>query len=254
MHYLDMGQGEPLVLIHGLGSVKESWKYQFDLSEKFRLIIPDLRGHGECNDFQDISIAGFADDVLSLLDSLDIQQAHFCGLSLGGLVVQEIYRQQSDRVQSMILSNTFSYLPYFIRYTSLHDRLKNLRSLTSDEYISITAEKCLYQKTPDLIEEAKSLFLIKSEPYIQTSRSAVKSNYLPILPFVKAPTLLIGSLYDEVVPLFSVYQTKWCMPQAKLILFDQCGHLPNLERREKYNEVLTQFIEQQKSLPVSCTV
>ena len=252
MHYADIGQGDPLVFIHGLGSIKESWKHQYALSDHYRLIIPDLRGHGECNNGEEISIAGFAEDVLALLDSLGITQAHFCGLSMGGLVVQEIYRQKPDCVQTMILSNTFSYTPSFFGNLSLQERMNNLQSLSIEEYVTLTAKRCLYQKTPELIEEAKTMFSIKSDPYAASSRSAIQSNYLPMLPFVKAPTLLIGSLYDEVIPLPAIYQMKWFMPQAKLILFDKCGHLPNLERKEKYNEVLFEFIEESKGQVATC--
>ncbi|MCG7333763.1 alpha/beta hydrolase [Sporosarcina sp. ACRSM] len=252
MHYVDIGQGDPLVFIHGLGSIKESWQYQYELATHYRLIIPDLRGHGESEEDQAISIAQFAEDVCTLLDRLEIRQAHFCGLSMGGLVVQEIYRQQPDRVQSIILSNTFSYTPYLFGYLSLKERMRNLQLLTLDEYITLTATRCLYEKTPDLIQEAKSMFVIRSEPYIASSQSAIQSNYLPMLPFVKVPTLLIGSLYDEVIPLYSIYQTKWFMPQAEVIIFDKCGHLPNLERKEKYNEILFDFIEESKRKKGTC--
>lgn len=252
MHYMDMGQGDPLVFIHGLGSLKESWKHQHELAAQYRLIIPDLRGHGEDEGEQAISISGFAEDVLELLDSLDIPKAHFCGLSMGGLVVQEIYRQRPACVETMILSNTFSYTPIFFGHLSLRERMRNLHALTIDEYITLTAERCLFESTATLVEEVKAMFLIRQEPYIASARSAIQSNYLPMLPFVKVPTLLIGSLYDEVVPLFSIYQTKWFMPQAKLILFDKCGHMPNVERKEKYNEILLQFLEKSKFEKGTC--
>ena len=206
----------------------------------------DLRGHGENEDNQAISISGFAGDVLELLDSLAIPRAHFCGLSMGGLVVQEIYRQRPECVQTMILSNTFSYTPIFFGHLSLRERMRNLHSLTIDEYVTLTANRCLFDKTSALVEEAKAMFLIRSEPYIASARSAIQSNYLPMLPYVKAPTLLIGSMYDEVVPLFSIYQTKWFMPQAKMVIFNNCGHLPNLECKEKYNDILIDFIEDRK--------
>lgn len=252
MYYVDIGQGDPLVFIHGLGSIKESWQHQYELAAHYRLIIPDLRGHGECNEDQSISIAQFAEDVLALLDTLDIRQAHFCGLSMGGLVVQEIYRQQPERVQTIILSNTFSYTPYSVGNLSLKERMRNLQLLTLDEYITLTATRCLYAKTPEFIAEAKEMFHIRPEPYFASSHSAIRSNYLSMLPFVKVPTLLIGSMYDEVVPLLSIYQTKWFMPQAKMVIFDNCGHLPNLERREKYNEILFDFIEESKRKRLTC--
>lgn len=112
-HYLDMGKGEPLVLIHGLGSKKEMWKNQFELSESNRLIIPDLLGHGESNEVEKISMPNFAKNIIGLLDQLGIESAHFCGISLGGMVVQEVYRLFPERVRSMILTKLDEVLEQF---------------------------------------------------------------------------------------------------------------------------------------------
>lgn len=238
---MNIGQGETVVLIHGLGSKKESWINQFNLSSNYRLIIPDLRGHGESEITNNISIVNFAQDILSLLDSLNIKKAHFCGLSMGGLVVQEIYKQKKERVLSMVLSNTFSYVPSFLGQLTVMKGVKNLQLTSSDDYTTYTAKKCLYQKESTLIEEAKKMFLIRKEPYIASALSAIKSNYLPILPFVKVPTLIIGGKYDEINPLISIYLTKGFLPKAELVIFDNCGHLPILEKKEEYNKLLDRF-------------
>ena len=236
-----MGLGDPVVLIHGLGSKKESWENQYELSSNYRLIIPDLRGHGESQIYSNISISNFAIDILSLLASLNIKKAHFCGLSMGGLVVQEIYKQNKETVLSMVLSNTFSYAPTFLGQLTVMKGAKNLSATSKEEYTTYTAKKCLFRKEPKLIEAAKKMFNIKKDSYIPSSLSAVKSNYLPILPFIKIPTLIIGGKYDEVNPLISIYQTKWFMPKAKVVIFDNCGHLPILEKKEEYNQLLNRF-------------
>lgn len=84
--YLHFGKGDPLVLIHGLGEVKEAWEYQYELADQYELIIPDLRGHGVCNKTEGISIINFALDIISLLEELKIETAHILGLSMGGAV------------------------------------------------------------------------------------------------------------------------------------------------------------------------
>jgi pimeloyl-ACP methyl ester carboxylesterase len=81
--YLHFGSGEPLVLIHGLGEVKEGWQSQYELSEYYELVIPDLRGHGEYRSLEGISIEAFAKDVIGLLHELSIESAHILGLSMG---------------------------------------------------------------------------------------------------------------------------------------------------------------------------
>jgi pimeloyl-ACP methyl ester carboxylesterase len=82
--YLHLGKGEPLVLIHGLGEVKEGWEDQFELADQYELTISDLRGHGECSKADSITIRQFASDIIGLLKELGIINAHILGLSMGG--------------------------------------------------------------------------------------------------------------------------------------------------------------------------
>src|SRR6478735_10307343 len=103
--------GEPLVFIHGLGEVKEGWSNQFEFANQYDLIIPDLRGHGEYITAGEISIKNFAYDVISLLKELGIESAHICGLSMGGMVTQEIYRQAPEMCRSLMLVSTFHFVP-----------------------------------------------------------------------------------------------------------------------------------------------
>jgi pimeloyl-ACP methyl ester carboxylesterase len=105
MPYLHFGNGAPLVLIHGLGEVKEGWQSQFELADQYELIIPDLRGHGECTKTEGISIPNFASDVIALLIELKIESAHILGLSMGGAVAQEIYRQAPANIFLKTLSS-----------------------------------------------------------------------------------------------------------------------------------------------------
>ncbi len=102
-----MGSGEPLVLIHGLGERKEAWVCQYALANSYDLIIPDLPGHGQSTPAEEVSIEAFARDTLELLDVLGVESAHICGLSMGGVVAQEMYRMAPDRCRSLILVNTF---------------------------------------------------------------------------------------------------------------------------------------------------
>ncbi|WP_071393168.1 alpha/beta fold hydrolase [Bacillus tuaregi] len=90
--YHDIGSGIPLVLIHGLGSRKEAWKPQYELAARYRLIIPDLRGHGETSFNDSFTMQNFAKDIRNLIEYLRIPDAFICGLSLGGMVAQELYK------------------------------------------------------------------------------------------------------------------------------------------------------------------
>ena len=111
--YKDLGSGTPIVLLHGLGSTKEAWVSQHELANKYRLIIPDLRGHGETVINENFTIKNFALDIIQLIEHLNIPSAFICGFSFGGIVAQELYKQRPDLVKGLILSNTTSYIPPF---------------------------------------------------------------------------------------------------------------------------------------------
>src|SRR3954447_16392816 len=120
LSYNDLGSGIPIVLIHGLGSKKEAWIPQHELANHYRLVIPDLRGHGETVMNEDFTIKNFALDIINLLEHLNIPAAFICGLSLGGIVAQEIYKQKPEVVKGLILSNTTSYIPVMIATSMIY--------------------------------------------------------------------------------------------------------------------------------------
>jgi len=246
-HYLDMGKGEPLVLIHGFGSKKEMWKNQFELSESYRLIVPDLLGHGESNEVENISISNFAKNIISLLDHLGIESAHFCGISLGGIVAQEIYHLFPNRVMSLILTNTTSYLPKTGAKWFLKKKIDKFKSSPKEDIVTAAAINCFYDPKPEIIQELKDALLLKDETYIKTAKETIGVNYLFMLPFIKVPTLIIGGLYDKLLPVILARQTHlMTLGRAKLVIFDKCGHAPVIEHKKRYNELLLEFLNKHK--------
>ena len=111
--YEILGEGEPLILIHGFGVTKEEWIGQFiPLSKYFKVIRFDNRDSGK----SDHPIAKFtyqvlADDTKALMDALDIEKAHIVGWSMGGMVAQEFAINYPEMVMKLILINTFSHWP-----------------------------------------------------------------------------------------------------------------------------------------------
>ncbi|MGG1677168.1 alpha/beta fold hydrolase [Neobacillus sp. NRS-1170] len=249
MHYLDIGQGDALVFIHGFTSNKESWTCQFDLSQKYRLIIPDLRGHGESEVYDSISLQQFAKDVLAILDHLKIEKAHFCGLSMGGLVVQEIYKQQPHRVKSLILSNTFSKLSTKLNFLFtwvFRLRLKKYLKLTHEERLTATAKRLLYNaENEEIVNHTKKAITFKAKGFENTFKALSKGfNYYDVLSAVQVPVLIIGSKNDRQAP---IRYTKRFYKQAnksqtELFLFEEAGHMPNIEYQDKYNQLLLEFL------------
>lgn len=238
LSYNDLGTGTPIVLIHGLGSKKEAWIPQHELANKYRLIIPDLRGHGETILNEDLTIKNFALDIINLLEYLKISSAFICGLSLGGIVAQELYKQRPEIVRGLILSNTTSYIPFFLANGIIH--LSNqLLQTDHQKLIDQIVKTALYDNSYQ--KEARKAFHIR-DTYIKSAKAPIGINYYSFLPFIKKPVLLIGSTHDKVTPSINIYLMKLFIRDARLSIFKNTGHLSNIEKKDLFNKHLHDFI------------
>src|SRR5690348_7978675 len=113
MYYVSHGEGEPLVLLHGFTGSSGDWKIFLPyLEQGYRVIMPDLRGHGRStNPLPTFTFRQAALDVFALLDHLGIGQCKAIGLSNGGNVLLHMATQQPERVTAMVLVSAVSYYP-----------------------------------------------------------------------------------------------------------------------------------------------
>lgn len=242
MPYLRIGAGEPLVLIHGLGEIKESWVKQFELADSYDLIIPDLRGHGKNQRFDLISMQTFAEDVISLLQELNIPSAHICGFSMGGAVAQEVYQQAPERCHSLLLISSFHYTPRYFNKFSLEFRKVQSLCLSPEQQKVLAARQGLYSWSHRNIEDFIQYYQ-PNEIGIEHSLNACSEvdNRL-LLPKIKVPTLITGCQYDTILPVgiqISMYKQ---VPHANLVIFKNAGHLAKIEIPEKFNQTLRDFL------------
>lgn len=236
INYIELGSGEPLVLIHGLGNTKDLWLRQHKLAEKFRLIIPELRGHGQTIENDNINMYNFAEDVIKLLEYLNISTAFFCGLSLGGIVVQEIDRIKPSMVKGLILANTTSYIPV-IAYGLIHEAIEHYDKAY---FIEEMAKRCIHNQ--EYLDEAVKSFAIR-DSYILSALAPINVNYLFHFLLINKPILLIGGLEDEVTPPINILTMKVWNFRAEMIIFNNCGHLSNIEKSEEFNKNIEKFID-----------
>jgi 3-oxoadipate enol-lactonase len=109
LHYERRGDGEPLLLVQGLGGNTAHWGEPFlsALERDFELVLYDHRGVGRSAPFSgDLTTAGLAADALALLDALGLERVHVLGISMGGMVAQELALAAPDRVRSLTLGAT----------------------------------------------------------------------------------------------------------------------------------------------------
>lgn len=244
--YLRFGMGEPLVFIHGLGEVKEGWANQFEFADQFDLIIPDLRGHGEYHSPGEISIKNFALDVITLLKGLGIKSAHICGLSMGGMVAQEIYRQAPEICRSLMLVSTFHYAPKQLGKLFLKLRKTHVEHTSADALRERAAKVCLYSWTKENIETFYQFYQPNSEFYFKAMEDCLKVNNLCLLPKITVPTLIIGGQYDSVIPAWIQLLMHKQIPHSEFVIFRNTGHIAKLEAKDAFNKVLRSFLNKHK--------
>jgi pimeloyl-ACP methyl ester carboxylesterase len=243
---LGAGAGEPLILIHGLGEMKEGWNDQFELSDQYDLIIPDLRGHGDHKNTEGISMRNFADDILSILKELEIESAHICGLSMGGLVAQEIYRCAPKMCRSLILVSTFHFMPKHLGKLLYKLRKNRASSISIEEHKLIAARICLYSRTEENCKKFLNYYRPDKEAYIKSVEACMKVNNFSLLPTINIPTLIIGGQYDSVTPVWVQLLMHKQIVHSEFVIMRNSGHVAKLEAKDSFNRALRGFLDKQK--------
>ncbi|MFP3866725.1 MAG: alpha/beta fold hydrolase [Desulfobacteraceae bacterium] len=245
VNYYDQGTGEPLIFIHGLGGSATHWRFQMEeFSVHCRTIAMDLRGHGNSGYRRDesITIRAFADDIIALMTKLGLEQAHFCGLSMGGMIALEIYLRYSLRVKSLILADTTAFFPDARR---LEEFLRLLDSMSMRDWAQLFSLIILRREAPpslrqELIEVTAATL---RAPYRQALIATFSSDYRWLLPLIDARTLILVGAEDRATPLGLAKYLQAQIPNAALHLIPQAAHFTNLENPAEFNRHLLAHLD-----------
>jgi 3-oxoadipate enol-lactonase len=189
-----------LMLSNSLGTNLHMWDDQVaPFTRHFRLLRYDRRGHGRSGVPQGpYSMERLGRDVLAVLDKLGIEKINWCGLSMGGMVGQWLGANAPDRVDKLILSNTACYYP---DPTFWVERLKFVRANGLPALVGANMErwftKDFRERAPDVIARMTEMFLKTDiEGYVCCMEAIRDMDHRPLLPKIKAPTLVIAGRFD----------------------------------------------------------
>lgn len=250
LHYEITGQGEPLILIEGLGTATWLWWKQVpELSRHFRVVAYDLRGSGWSDKPDEpYSIPMFADDLAGLMDALRIKQAHILGISLGGYVAQEFAIRYPDKVKRLILCSTSTNGPHTVPPTP--DIIAALMTPVAGRddlrnRIALSLSPGYAAAHPSDVEQMLAWRLDNPQPayaYNRQLMSAVGWTSEGRLGQITMPTLVLAGSEDRVVPPQNADILAARIPHAKKDIFQGAGHLVNVEQPQRFNEEVTQFL------------
>lgn len=218
------------------------------LRDHYRLILPDLRGYGDTDvTTPRVMLDEMALDIIYLLDSLGIEKAAFCGLSMGGQIVLDLYRLFPQRVQALIIvdSDARGETPESRqqRLARAEDiLLKGMRRHTDETIHQYIAAASMAR--PEVVDPLhRMMAATKPEGAAAAHRGrADRRDHTAILGAVVVPTLVVVGSEDFFTPVPVARIMSDGIPGAQLAVIDGAGHLPNMEKPDIFNAIIADFL------------
>lgn len=242
IYYEVHGDGPPLILSHGYSSTSAMWKGQIAaLSQNFKLIIWDMRGHGNSDYPSDQTLyseAHTVEDIAAILDEVNGpgSNAIVGGLSLGGYMSLAFYRVHSDRVRALLIIDTG---PGF-KKDSARDQWNKTAHATAKRFESeglSVLQNASPERSSVTHRDAKGLALAARGMLAQRD-----SNVMDSLSSIKAPSLVIVGADDTPFLAASEYMSKK-IPGARKVVVPRAGHAVNIDNSEGFLEAVAPFLE-----------
>ena len=259
--YLDEGQGPPLILLHGYGGSMWQWEYQQPLTAKFRVITPDLIGSG-LSDKPDIDYhpSALIETVRGLMDTLGLPTATLIGNSMGGGVAIGMALTYPERVQRLVLIDT---LPDHVRerlVSPLMQRAVNTRvpawlarfgaSLFGSRTMKAVLKEVVYDHsliTPLVLDRSnrnrQREDMVGPLLSLRDSLPLWEQQFAPRLTEIRQSTLILWGEQDRLFPPQVGRDLQGMIPQSRLIVIPEAGHIPQWEQPQAVNRHIMEFLQ-----------
>lgn len=254
LYYEVYGEGEPLLLIMGLGANHLGWALHVPVyAEEFQVIVFDSRGVGQSSFPEDmkLTIPLLADDAAALLDALGIDSAHVYGVSLGGMIAQELALRHPEMVRSLILGATTPGGSNAV--PAKPEALSALLDLGAAEAGGVGAGLLEVLFSPEYLAEHGSEWLERlggaadypatpSEVYTAQLLAGAGHDTYDRLPDITAPTLVIHGTDDPLLPVDNGRILAERIPGAELFLLEGARHGYLMERQAESDTAVLDFL------------
>lgn len=243
-------QDAPVVMMsHSLGCNLALWAYQLEtLEPHFRVLRYDTRGHGRSATTEGAyTLEQLGSDAVSLLDVLGVEMVHWVGISMGGMIGQELALNHPDRILSLSLCDTAANLPPEAQ-PLWQERIETARVKGLEALVEATLERwftpAFLAKNPPQVEQIRHQFLATPVAgYIGCSEAIRGLNYLDRLPEIQIPTLIIVGEDDPGTPVAVSEAIHERIAGSRLIVLPKAAHLSNWEQSQAFNQALLEFLK-----------
>lgn len=253
VYWRESGRGEAVLFIHGFPLNSAQWEDQvYQLPERWRWLAPDLRGFGNSEAGSGDGPLGmdlFADDIIAFLDTLGIERAVICGLSMGGYIAFALWRWHPKRIRGLILCNTRAGADTEEGRTARRALIEEVErggtGAVVDEFLPRLLSAKSRETRPDLVDQVRGMIESTPRRTIVQALEGMKErpDSTDLLPTIDVPTLLIAGSEDQITPVADLEFLAQTIPDARLQVIEGAGHLPNMEEPETFNRILVHFIE-----------
>jgi 3-oxoadipate enol-lactonase len=237
----------PLVLVHGHPFDRTMWLPQLTrFSRTRRVIAPDLRGYGASPVVPGSTpLSVFAADIEALLDASRVTECVLAGLSMGGQIVMECYARFPDRIRGLVLADTFP--------AAETEDGRKARNLMADRllregmrgYADEVLEKMVAPHADADVKAHVHRMMTGAPPEGAAAAlrgRAERPDYRELLTRVSVPALVVVGADDTYTPVADAQAMHALLPDSTLCVIEGAAHMPNLERPEKFDEALEEFL------------
>jgi pimeloyl-ACP methyl ester carboxylesterase len=245
--YERVGVGPPLVFVHGAAGDGRMWQPQLDaLADEFTVVAWDEPGAGRSSDVPaDFGVADYANSLATLIEALALGPAHVAGLSWGGTVAQELYREHPGLVATLILADSYAGWKGSLREEEVRARIAGAL-----EMLAAPAEEFdptlpgLFAGDPPaefvpLLRDIASA--VRPESLRRQLALMAETDQCDLLPRIAVPTLLIWGELDARSPVSVARQLEQAIPDTELVVIPGCGHVSNLEQPDRFSQAVREF-------------
>lgn len=236
--FIEEGQGEPLVLLHGLFGALSNFKGLIEYFKHYNKVVVPMLPLFEL-DLLHTTVGGLQKYVHRFIEARGYTGVHLLGNSLGGHVALVHVLKHPDKIKSLILTGSSGLFESGMGDTypkrGDYDYIRKKTEITF--YDPATATKELVDEVYDIVNNR-----IKAIKIISLAKSAIRNNLGDELKQIQKPTLLIWGNNDSITPPFVGREFQRLIPNAELHFIDHCGHAPMMEVPDEFNKILHGFL------------
>jgi 2-hydroxy-6-oxonona-2,4-dienedioate hydrolase len=239
--FIEEGEGEPLVLLHGLFGALSNFRDLIEYFKHYNKVVVPMLPLFEL-DILHTSVGGLAKFVHRFLEARNYTNVNLLGNSLGGHVAMVHVLKHPQRIKTLILTGSSGLFE-----SGMGDSYPKRKDY---DYIKHKTELTFYDPTvasKELVDEVYHIVnnRLKAIKIIALAKSAIRNNLGEELNQIKQPTLLIWGNNDTITPPLVAREFNRFIPNSELYFIDKCGHAPMMEVPVEFNQILHKFLKKQ---------